>query len=852
MGTGRRDRPDVAASDQAAAPPFGDRLRRLRAAAGLTQEELAERAGVSARSISDFERGVPHTPRRDTLALLADALGLAGPERAAFVAAARQVGAPPPPDAPSDRAPGALPAPPTPLVGRDADLAALAALLRPAPAADVRPRLVTLTGPAGVGKTRLALATAAALAADFADGARFVPLAALRDAALVPAAIARALGLREAGDRPLGETLAAALRDRELLLVLDNCEQVLAAAPAVAALLAACPRLAVLATSRAPLRLRGEQEWAVRPLALPDPAGARDPATLLASPAVVLFLQRARAVRADFALDAENAAAVAEICARLDGLPLALELAAPWLRVLPPAALRERLAGRLLALAGGARDLPARQQTLRAAIGWSEELLGAPERTLFARLGVFAGGWTLAAAAEVSSEQSEGRNALPGEDFSLLTSHFSLLEQSLVRAETAAGGEPRYAMLETIREYAAERLAASGEEEAVRARHAAYYLTLAEEAEPHLRGPEQGAWLARLEAEGDNLRAALTWALEGGEAEVGLRLAAALAGFWRTRGHHAEGQRWLERALALTADAPDAARAKALNAAGAIAVERYDLARAEAWYAEGLALWRAAGDARGGVRALVGLGSVAFIRGDYPAAERSYREAAAWAREAGQTWEAANALTNLTLALRYRGVLAEAAARGAESLALFEALGDRQGVARALVHLAEVDRDRGDLAAARSHLDDALVVLRALGDRIGIADALADLGRVALERGEPDLALACCRECLAHAREVGHPRLVARGLEVAAGVAREQRRPALAARLLGAAAAWRDRQATPLRADERGPFDREVAALRAALGSGALAAAWAAGRALSPEQALAAWSEEGEVPTGVS
>ena len=856
-GAGRGDRPSGATNDHEAAVPFGERLRRLRAAAELTQEELAERAGVSARSISDFERGVPHTPRRDTLGLLADALGLAGPERAAFLAAARRVrhpgsgapdAAPPAPTAVPDA--GALPLPPTLLVGREADLATLAAWLRPTRDTGSAARLVTLTGPAGVGKTRLALAAAAATAAAFADGARFVPLAAIRDARLVVGAIAQALGLHDEGQRPLAETLTAALREREILLVLDNCEQVIAAAPAVAAALAGCPRLVVLATSRAPLRLRGEQEWAVRPLALPDPAVARDPAALLRSPAVALFLQRAREVRADFALDAENAATVADICARLDGLPLALELAAPWVRVLTPAALRERLARRLVALVGGARDLPARQQTLRAAIGWSEELLGEAERALFARLGVFAGGWNLAAAeavcADVRNAEEEARNALAAADFSLLGGLGALVEQSLVRAETVADGEARYAMLETIREYAAERLAVSGEAPTIRARHAAHYLALAEEAEARLFGPNQAIWLARLEAEQDNLRTALAWMLETGAAEAGLRLAGALWPFWRTRGSLAEGQRWLEEALVRDADAPDDARAKALHAVGAITRERGDLARAAAWQAEALALGRRLGDARQIAMALMGQGGVALVRGEYATAEGHYREALAVARQAGRDWEAAGALHNLALTLRYRGAIAEAAARGEEGVALWRALGDRQAVGRGLLTLGEIAYKRGDLETARAHYEEALTALWELREQSGVTMALTYLALVARDRGEHKRAAARCREALPHAMASGHPAHVAECLEVAASIAQRLGQPAAAARLLGAASACSGGQARP-NADDPAAFDRELAAMRAALGDEAFAAAWTAGWNLSPEQAFAAWPEE-EVP----
>jgi predicted ATPase len=617
--------------------------------------------------------------------------------------------------------------------------------------------LVTLTGPGGTGKTRLALQVAADLVDDFRDGVCFVDLAPIRDPGLVVSAIAQPLGVREAGGEPPLETLKGFLRDQSPLLVLDNFEQVLDAAPTVAALLSAAPRLKVLVTSRTLLRLRGEQEYPVPPLPVPDPRHLPQLATLSHYGAVELFIQRAVNARPEFAVSNENAPAVAEICHRLDGLPLAIELAASRLRLFSPEALLARLGSRLRLLVGGPRDLPARQQTLRDTIAWSYDLLAEPEQSLFRRLSVFAGGWTLEAAEAVCSESPDPDAT--GEILALLT---ALVEQSLVR-QGEGGGETRFGMLETIREFGQERLAQSGEAAAVRRQHAHFFLAVAEAAEGELSGPDQLLWLDRLEREHDNLRAALTWSIESGAVELGLRLGCALEGFWQARGYQREGRDQLRLLLALPASAAPGdprsgrtARARGLSTAGGLTLFHGELETARALYEESLAIWRRLEDWGGIAAALRRLGWMSLGEVDLPTARARVEESLALCREAGDSSGIASALPLLAEICRGEGDHTTARALAEESLALARARGDRRGIMGGLESLGCAAMEQGDVATARRALEESLAVARELGHRRGIAQALTSLGHLALWQGDHPAARTLYEQCLPLWRVLGH------------------------------------------------------------------------------------------------
>jgi len=681
-----------------------------------------------------------------------------------------------------------LSAPLTSFVGREREVGGVVDLLR---RADVR--LVTLTGPGGVGKTRLALRVAGEAAAAFPDGVWFEALAPVRAPTLVPAAIASALELPESGDLTPEERVRDFLAGRRALLVLDNLEHLLDAGRWLAALLTACPGLTVLATSREVLRLSGEHVVAVPPLSLPRPASMPGVDGAAESEAVHLFVKRARASLAGFAFTLDNAGAVGAICVRLDGLPLAIELAAARVKHLPPPALLGRLERRLPVLTGGPRDQPARLQTMRDAIAWSHDLLSGEERILFRCLSVFVGGFTLeAAGAVVGSPGGGGTDPFEG--------IASLVDKSLLRQEAGPGDEARYGMLETVREYARERLVASGEAEVVQDRQAAYILGLAERAAPSpwKWGAVEPAWADRLEAEYGNLRVALAWLVARGNAECCLRLATAAWESLGERGHLREGRAMLDQALALPGDPPAACRARALVRSAWAASQLGDQEAAAAVGRRALAVARALGDAKEIAFALVVLGCVAMGDGDLDRAERLHEEALATARAGGDPAGGAMFLNNLGLIALFRGDHARAASLYEEHLTAARAAGWDHTEGVVLNNLAQLAREQGDLGRA-ARLD-----LEAL-----------DLG---YQRRDPALQAVA--------------------IETAASVAGAAGMAERAARLLAAAEALRERAGAPLLRIIQTEHERDLALARRGLTEAAFAAAWAAGRALPAEEVL--------------
>ncbi len=769
---------------------------------------FAERAGVSAATIGALEEGLRRRPHPHTLAALADALGLSSEERASLLEAASASSTSPPrrspdlsraeplsvdPGAAQTAAPAArgarvrLPVPPTTLIGRDAEVAAAIAQLDPSQSAV---RLLTLTGPGGVGKTRLGLAVAAALADVYADGVVFVDLAPLHDARLVPATVARVLQVPGAGGRSARELLLEHLADRQVLLMLDNFEHLLDAAPLLAELLASCPRLDMLVTSRTALRLRSEHRFVVGPLGTPAKRTFSVEAAS-AAPAVQLFVQRTRAIAPEFTLDASNAHAVSAICRRLEGIPLAIELVAARAELLGPQALLRRLERGIQLQVSGPPDLPQRQRTLQDTLAWSHALLDPAEQTVFRRLAVFAGGWTLEAAEVVCAggavAQDDVLDVLGG-----------LVDKSLVEIDRADSGS-RYRLLEIVREYAREKLEESDELAPLRARHLSWCVALAESAES---ASEQDAatWFNRLEDELDNLRAALEWSETVGDFDTGLRLAGALRWFWDLRGHAREGRERLARLLSRAEpDYGTETRVKALNAAGYLAVYQDD-----------------------------------------HAAARSYCErAAALARELNAAGEEAYALRMLALVAWREGDLERAAERFGHALAAYRAIGDQQSFARATISVANISWMQGRREQAIAGYQDSLVLARAGGLKHEIAMALQGLGHAALVDGDRARASNLLRESLELLRELGDKPCGSATLELCACLAAVEGHAATAAQWFGAAETTREAMGRGFGlATFRSAYDEGVAAARAALGEAEFATAWTTGRNCTLDEAI--------------
>ena len=719
-----------------------------------------------------------------------------------------------------------LPKPRTSLVGREQQVAQAAELLL-----GQNVQLLTLTGPGGAGKTRLAIAIAQTIADQFAAGVQFVGLASITDPELVATALAESLDIKPVPNRTVPELIGDKFHDGgPFLLVLDNFEQVLPAAKVVAETLVSCPSLKILVTSRASLRIYGEQDFPVAPLA--------------PNSAVELFVQRAAAVWPEFAMTMENAPAIREICSRLDGLPLAIELAAARTKVLSPSAMLDRLQSRLQLLTGGALDLPERQQTLRKTIDWSHDLLNVSERKLFRRLSVLVGGCTLEAAEAVCDTNRDlGMDLLEG--------LFSLVDKNLLQRADRAEGETRFTMLEMIREYALECLAQSGEYASVRRAHTAYCLVLAEEGNPELNAADRTRWLAHCDAEMDNFRSALDWLFETRDLDWGLRLCIALFRFWDMREHLTEGRTRLETILRLAGSGHAKERGRVLHFLGALTTAQGDFPAAERFLEQSLCLYEELGDLWGIAASLNALAIAQRDCGDYASAEQNFERSLACWRLLPDRSAFARCLHNLANLVKVRGDYPRARWALREATQIFEELGDRSGAAWSINQQGDISREQGDFVAARELYQHALLSLRTAGDHWGCARSLTDLGSIDCLQGEHRSAETEYREAMEIFMNLGHRRGMARAMEGYACLAVARGQPVRALKLAAAAAHLRELIRAPLPQAEKEKLDQMLLPAWQALTDPEGKAVWAEGSAMDLEKAVQYSLREPESSTPV-
>ncbi len=801
---------------------LADVLRLFRSSAHLSQEALAERSGLSTRTVSDIETGSARTPRLVTVMLLAEALGLSPEERTRLQQAARR----PAPhfDAPQ-RAAGL---PEAILVGRDPDVMRLSALLS-------RPgvRLVTLAGPAGVGKTSLAFRVAAERAKATGAVAVLVELAPVRDPALVPAAVAGALGIRESADTTTTEAIHAYLRERAVLLVLDNLEHLTPAAARIGALLEASPTLTILITSREPLHLRNEHVYAVRPLEN--------------EAAIALFVQRAQMVKPEFEPTAENEAAIRTIVDHLEGLPLAIELAAPRLLLLTPKALAARLERRLPLLGDAAADRPRRQQTMHGAIAWSYDLLSEKEQQLFRSLSVLHGGGNLEAAAALAGSD--------GDDRSILFKVAPLVEKNMLALVEGADAEPRVSMLEMLREFALERLIESGELADAQRRHAEYVCAFAQAGAAQLSGAGQAQWLARFELEHGNIRATLEHLSRGTETASGFRLIAAVWRFWWLHGHLTEGVGWIRRFLPLrrgsAADVTDGLYASVLRAYVVLlsALGNFDEALTSCREAE--TVQRKIGDERGLAASLTSLGIIFQFQGDYDQAQGAHEEGLAIRRRLGDQLGVASSLSNLASVALSKNELGRAAAIGSESAEIYRALGHETGLAHALMKIGLADVAAGRHGSAEELFTECLRIQRAVGNTGSIYYSIANLALTAYHRGDYPTALSRYHEALDLLDAMPNKSALAGTLDGLGATIAATGDPSRGARLLGAADALRRSIGTTLFPSELPQYEASVAAIRTILGDEAFDVQWRIGASVTLQRALEEARETKKAPAAV-